>query len=38
VQGRAVGALSGSLEDLRVLVARTHPPVVHQPTARGAVL
>jgi rhamnulokinase len=38
VQGRALGALSGSLEDLRVLVARTHPPVVHQPNARGAVL
>jgi rhamnulokinase len=38
VQGRAHGALSGSLEDLRVLVARTHPPVVHQPSARGAVL
>ncbi|HET6938557.1 MAG TPA: rhamnulokinase family protein [Nocardioides sp.] len=38
MQGRALGALSGSLEDLRVLVARTHPPVVHQPTARGAVL
>jgi rhamnulokinase len=38
VQARALGALSGSLEDLRVLVARTHPPVVHQPNARGAVL
>lgn len=32
VQGRALGALSGTLEDLRALVARTHPPVVHQPT------
>ena len=31
VQGRANGALSGSLEDLRALVARTHQPVVHQP-------
>lgn len=31
VQGRALGALSGSLEDLRALVARTHPPVVHHP-------
>jgi rhamnulokinase len=38
VQGRALGALAGTLEDLRVLVARTHPPVVHHPTARGAVL
>jgi rhamnulokinase len=38
VQGRALGMLSGSLEDLRVLVARTHPPAVHQPTVRGAVL
>ncbi len=32
VQGRALGALSGTLEDLRALVARTQPPVVHQPT------
>ena len=31
VQARAHGALSGSLEDLRALVARTHQPVVHQP-------
>ena len=31
VQGRAHGVLSGTLEDLRALVARTHPPVVHQP-------
>jgi len=38
VQGRAHGALSGSLEDLRSLIARTHPPVVHQPTGRGAPL
>ena len=34
VQGRANGVLSGTLEDLRTLIARTHPPVVHQP--RGA--
>jgi rhamnulokinase len=33
VQGRANGALSGSLEDLRALVARTHPPAIHQPTS-----
>ena len=31
VQGRAAGALSGSLEDLRALVARTQPIVVHEP-------
>ena len=31
VQARAHGALSGSLEDLRALVARTQPIVVHQP-------
>ena len=31
VQGRALGAISGSLEDLRALVARTHPPVTHLP-------
>ena len=31
VQGRANGVLSGTLEDLRALIARTHPPVVHQP-------
>lgn len=27
VQGRALGAIEGSLEHLRALVARTHPPV-----------
>jgi len=32
VQGRALGALSGSLEDLRTLVARTQKIVVHEPT------
>jgi rhamnulokinase len=32
VQGRALGALSGSLEDLRALVARTQQLVTHQPT------
>jgi rhamnulokinase len=32
VQARADKALSGSLEDLRALVARTHPPVRHEPT------
>ena len=32
VQARAHGALSGSLEDLRALVARTQPLVVHQPS------
>jgi rhamnulokinase len=32
VQGRANGALSGSLEDLRALVARTQTIVVHEPT------
>jgi len=37
VQARAHGAVSGSLEDLRALVARAQPPVVHQPTGRGAV-
>ena len=31
VQARAHGALSGTLEDLRALVARTQPLVVHQP-------
>jgi rhamnulokinase len=31
VQGRANGALSGSLEDLRALVARTQPIVRHEP-------
>ncbi len=37
VQARAHGALSGSLVDLRALVARTQPLVQHQPTGRGAV-
>ncbi len=32
VQGRALGALSGSLEDLRALVARTQRIVRHEPT------
>ena len=36
VQGRAQGALSGSLEELRELVARTQPPVPYAPTGRGA--
>jgi rhamnulokinase len=36
VQGRANHALSGSLEALRSLVARTHPPVRHLPTKAGA--
>jgi rhamnulokinase len=36
VQARAHGVLSGSLEDLRVLVARTQPPVQYHPTGRGA--
>ena len=31
VQARALGALSGSLEDLRALVARTQTIVVHEP-------
>jgi rhamnulokinase len=35
VQGRAHGALSGTLEDLRALVARTQPIVRHEP--HGAV-
>jgi rhamnulokinase len=35
VQGRANGALSGSLEDLRALVARTQTIVAHPP--HGAV-
>jgi rhamnulokinase len=35
VQGRAHGALSGTLEDLRALVARTQPIVHHEP--HGAV-
>ena len=38
VQGRAPAALSGTLEDLRSFVARTHPPLVHHPTSRGAPL
>ena len=37
VQARAHGALSGSLEHLRALVARTQPLVQHLPTGRGAV-
>ncbi|GAB3245839.1 rhamnulokinase [Nocardioides dilutus] len=36
VQARANHALSGSLEALRSLVARTHPPVHHLPTKAGA--
>ena len=32
VQGRANGALSGSLEDLRALVARTQQIITHEPT------
>ena len=32
VQARALGAVSGGLDDLRALVARTHPPVRHEPT------
>lgn len=31
VQARAAGAVDGSLEDLRDLVARTHPPTVYLP-------
>ena len=31
VQARALGVLSGSLEALRALVARTHQIVVHEP-------
>ncbi len=31
VQGRALGVLEGSLEHLRALVARTHPPVRFDP-------
>lgn len=31
VQGRALGAVEGSLEHLRALVARTHPPVRYEP-------
>ncbi len=36
VQGRANGAVSGTLEDLRGLISRTHPPVHHLPTKAGA--
>jgi rhamnulokinase len=36
VQGRAHGVLSGSLEDLRALVARTHPVVTYEPTIARA--
>lgn len=36
VQARAHGAVSGRLEDLRSLVARTHEPVRHLPTKAGA--
>ena len=35
VQARHHGAVSGSLEDLRALVARTHPPVHHAPSNAG---
>ena len=31
VQARAAGVVSGSLEDLRALVARTHPSTVFEP-------
>ena len=34
VQGRALGAVSGSLEDLRALIARTHPSTTYLPGAR----
>jgi rhamnulokinase len=40
VQGRALGSLSGSLEDLRALVARCQQLVVHEPSTthhRGVV-
>jgi len=40
VQGRALGSLSGSLEDLRALVARSQQLVVHEPSTtrhRGVV-
>jgi len=33
VQARALGAVSGGLEDLRSLIARTHPPVHYLPGA-----
>jgi rhamnulokinase len=36
VQARAHGVLSGSLEDLRALVARTQQILQHHPTGRGA--
>jgi rhamnulokinase len=32
VQARAAGLLTGTLEDLRQLVARTHPPVRYEPS------
>lgn len=32
VQARALGVLRGGLEDLRALVARTHPTTTYQPT------
>jgi rhamnulokinase len=35
VQARAAGLVSGSLEELRDLVRRTHPPVEYQPQAEG---
>ncbi|HST85948.1 MAG TPA: FGGY-family carbohydrate kinase, partial [Kineosporiaceae bacterium] len=31
VQARAAGLLSGSLEELRALVARTHPSTIFEP-------
>ncbi|WP_062316063.1 rhamnulokinase [Demequina maris] len=34
IQGRALGAVTGSLESLRDLVARTFKPRVHEPRAR----
>jgi rhamnulokinase len=34
VQGRTVGALTGKLEDLRRLVAATHPPTPYRPTGK----
>ncbi|WP_062516438.1 rhamnulokinase [Demequina gelatinilytica] len=34
IQGRALGAVTGSLESLRDLVARTFTPRVHEPRAR----
>ena len=35
VQARAAGFVSGSLEDLRELVARTHQPMRYEPAAAG---